>query len=133
MKWETPWEMPLESSIRNLSREHQHPPPTAKHHCSRLHEWQPAYGTLSVVGCFVFQQTWTTGIGDHGGSVREDKAQSNGEPTLRPFAFDVPDILSSQPASEVVDNLDTQNGLPPAQVNHMCLRLGPSAVLRPPW
>ena len=28
--------------------------------------------------------TWTTGMQGHGGSVREDKAQSNAEPTLPP-------------------------------------------------
>ena len=54
-------------------------------------------------------QKWTTGMEDHGGSVREDEAQSNGEPTLPPFAFNVPDIVSSQLASEVFDSLDAQN------------------------
>ena len=29
--------------------------------------------------------TWTTRMKDLGGSVREDKAQSNGEPTLPPI------------------------------------------------
>ena len=42
---------------------------------------------------------------DHGGSVREDEAQSNGEPTLPPFAFDVADTVFSQLASEVFDNV----------------------------
>ena len=53
--------------------------------------------------------TWTTGIADHGGSVREDEAQSNGEPTLPPFAFDVPDTVSSQLASEVFDSFEVQD------------------------
>ena len=48
--------------------------------------------------------TWTTGIADHGGSVREDEAQSNGEPTLPPFALNVQDSVSSQLASEVFDS-----------------------------
>ena len=34
--------------------------------------------------------TRTTGMQDHGGSVREDAAQSNGEPTLPPF--DIGDV-----------------------------------------
>ena len=50
--------------------------------------------------------TWNTGIEDHGGSVREDEAQSNGEPTLPPFVFNVPDIVSSQLASERFDSFD---------------------------
>ena len=36
----------------------------------------------------------------------EDEAQSNGEPTLPPFAFNVPDSVSSQLASEVFDSFD---------------------------
>ena len=43
---------------------------------------------------------------DHGGSVREDEAQSNGEPTLPPFAFNVSDTVSSQLASEVFDSVE---------------------------
>ena len=50
--------------------------------------------------------TWTTGMQDHGGSVREDEAQSNGEPSLPPFAFNVADTVSSQLASEVFDSVD---------------------------
>ena len=42
----------------------------------------------------------------HGGSVREDEAQSNGEHSLPPFAFNVPDIVSSQLASEDFDSFD---------------------------
>ena len=53
--------------------------------------------------------TWTKGIPDHGGSVWEDEAQSNGEPTLTPFALNVPDIVSSQLASDVFDSFDAQN------------------------
>ena len=53
--------------------------------------------------------TWTTGMQDHGGSVREDEAQSNGEPTIPPFAFNVPDTVSSQLASEVFDSFDAQD------------------------
>ena len=50
--------------------------------------------------------TWTKGIEDHGRSVREDEAQSNGEPTLPPFALNVQGSVSSQLASEVFDSFD---------------------------
>ena len=51
--------------------------------------------SLTVAQCVV-RPEWTTGMRDHGGSVREDEAQSNGEPTLPPFVFLVPDTVSSQ-------------------------------------
>ena len=53
--------------------------------------------------------TWTTGIPDHGGSVREDQAQSNGEPTHPPFAFNVQEIVSCQLASEAFESFDAQD------------------------
>ena len=54
-------------------------------------------------------RTWTTGIPEHGGSFREDEAQSNGEPTIPPFAFNVQDNVSSQLASEAFESFPLQH------------------------
>jgi len=64
--------------------------------------------------------TWTTGMQDLGGNVREDVAQSNGEPTLPPFAFNVPDIISAEgftfpPAQCGLSSSDCQVGLRTSQ------------------
>ena len=66
--------------------------------------------------------TWTTGMQDHGGSVREDAAQSNGEPTLLPFDIghvslfaagnggqSKLEMVSSQLASEIFESCSMQD------------------------
>ena len=52
--------------------------------------------------------TWTTGIGDPGGSVREDGAQSHGEPTPPPFGVVSPNISHAHLLS-LADTLSNVN------------------------
>ena len=63
--------------------------------------------------------TWTTCIPDHGGSVRGDEAQSNGQLTLLPFAFNVPDNVPSQLASEFCERFDAK-GMASSSTSQLC-------------
>ena len=46
--------------------------------------------------------TCNTWMQNYGGSVREDEAQRNGEPNISPFSLDMPEIVPSQLASEIL-------------------------------
>jgi hypothetical protein len=78
---------------------------------------------VSPLGVAESDLTWTPGKDDPGGSVREDEARSNGEPTLPPFVFEshvdshhLPDPSLQKgkrtqimPLQEIVPNVDNSH------------------------
>ena len=67
--------------------------------------------------------TWTKGIPDHGGGVREDEAQSNGEPTLPPLLSMCKTLCPPNLLLKFLEFLMPKMWLPPAQATCVYPRL----------